>query len=263
MPRARFLAMVLVPAVLDAQPAARPAGDTIRLEIGAPELDGRVYRPHAARVRVRIGAPDAPVASEWTNELTLGDSAGRQIMRWVTQGNRTAPDGTPITWELRQTYDARTLAPLGYLSRYSTGAYTRVRIDQLHVQGERRVPGDTARQSIDVTLDRHGYFAGASDLVPAAVGFRKGLVIIAPVWSPTMTRAEDRIFTILDVTRVNVEGTPVDAWKVEERRAADRTLLATWYLLDRSPYMVYGEAIRADGRIQYMSEVEIPRSARN
>lgn len=236
--------------------------DTIRLEIGSPLLDGRVYKPHAARVRVRIGAPDAPVSSEWTNELTLGDSAGRQVMRWVTLGDRTAPDGTPVKWDLRQTYDARTLAPMGYLSQYSTGAYTRARIDGVRVRGERRVPGDTTLQPIDVTLDRLGYFAGASDLVPAAVGFRAGRVIVAPVWSPTMTRAEWRIFTVVGLATVIVEGTPVESWKVEERREADRTLLATWYLLDRSPYMVYGEAIRADGRIQYMSEVEIPGPTR-
>jgi len=170
----------------------------------------------------------------------------------------TGPDGQPITWDLRQTYDAQTLAPLGYHSSYSTGAYTRVRIEGLHVRGERRVPGDSIMQPIDVRLDRLGYFAGASDLVPAAVGFKAGTVLIAPVWSPTMRTAEDRIFTIVGTARVNVEGTPVEAWKVEERRAADRHLLATWYLLDKSPYMVYGEAIRADGRIQYMSEVEIP-----
>lgn len=236
--------------------------DTIRLEIGSPLLDGRVYKPHAARVRVRIGAPDAPVSSEWTNELTLGDSAGRAVMRWVTLGRRTGPDGTPVTWDLRQTYDARTLAPMGYLSQYSTGAYTRARIDGVRVLGERRTPGDTTLHPIDVTLDRLGYFAGASDLVPAAVGFRAGRVIIAPVWSPTMTRADWRVFTVIGMARVNVEGTPVDAWKVDEHREADRSLLATWYLLDQSPYMVYGEAVRADGRIQYMSEVEIPAPSR-
>lgn len=262
MTRPAILLALLLSSGKAAAQAPVSMSDTIRLEIGSPLLDGRVYKPHAARVRVRIGAPDAPVSSEWTNELTLGDSAGRPVMRWVTLGDRTAPDGTQIKWDLRQTYDARTLAPMGYLSQYTTGAYTRARIEGVRVTGERRVPGDTTLQLIDVTLDRLGYFAGASDLVPAAVGFRAGRVIVAPVWSPTMTRAEWRIFTVVGLATVNVEGTPVEAWKVEERREADRTLLATWYLLDRSPYMVYGEAIRADGRIQYMSEVEIPSPTR-
>jgi hypothetical protein len=250
----------MVPASLRAQPAA--SNDTIRLEVGSPRLDGRVYRPHAARVRVRVGDPAAPVSSEWTNELTLGDSAGHEVMRWVTKGNRTLPDGTPVTWELLQTYDARTLKPLGYLSRYSHGQFAQVRIDGNRVTGQRRSAADTTMRPIDVTLDRPGYFAGASDLVPAAVGFKAGTVVIAPVWNPNMTKAEGRIFTILGTARVNVEGTMVEAWKVEERREADRVLLATWYLLDKSPYMVYGEAVLPDGRIQYMSEVEIPRTMR-
>ena len=34
--------------------------------------------------------------------------------------------------------------------------------------------------------------------------------------------------------------------------------LATWWLLDKSPYMVYGEVPLPDGTIQRMTEVEIP-----
>src|SRR5690606_29724608 len=97
-----------------AQPSA-PAGDTLR-EVGSPEVDGRVYRPHAALVRVRIGDPDAPVVREWTNELTLGDSAGRPVMRWVTKGRQNTGPNAGATWELRQTYDAITLRPYAYNS---------------------------------------------------------------------------------------------------------------------------------------------------
>ena len=68
---------VLLAMPCPAAPVASPAQDTIRIEVGSKLLDGRVYKPHAARVRVRVGGPNAPVTSEWTNELTLGDSAGR------------------------------------------------------------------------------------------------------------------------------------------------------------------------------------------
>lgn len=57
---------------------------------------------------------------------------------------------------------------------------------------------------------------------------------------------------------VNVEGTMVRAWKVEERRQSDRILTATWWLLPKSPYMVYGEVPLADGSIQRMTEVAVP-----
>lgn len=250
------IAGVLIPSAgVDAQPQ-RASGDTIRLEVGSPLVDGRVYKPHAALVRVRIGDPNGPVLREWTNELTLGDSAGRPVMRWVTKGKQNVGQGAGNTWELRQTYDAITLKPYAYNSWSSAGAHTILTIDGNRVRGTRRTPTDTTLQMVNMTIDRPGYFAGASDLVPAAVGFREGAVMMAPVWSPAMTTAETRIFTVVGKETVNVEGTDVEAWKVEERRA-DHSLYATWWLLEESPYMVYGEIVLPNGQVQRMTEVEI------
>jgi hypothetical protein len=128
------------------------------------------------------------------------------------------------------------------------------------VRGTKRLPGDTLVQPVDVTLDRAGFVASASDLVPAAVGFKTGTVITAPFWSPAMTKAEMRIFTVIGQVSVNVEGTDLTAWKVEERRYSDRRLIATWYLLDKSPYMVYGEVPLPNEQVQRMTEVAIPMS---
>jgi hypothetical protein len=94
--------------------------------------------------------------------------------------------------------------------------------------------------------------------VPLAVGLKPGLVMIAPIWGPPMTASELRVFSVIGTTDVDVEGTMVNAWKVEERKHVDGRLLATWYLLDKSPYMVYGEVPLPDGSIQRMTEVEIP-----
>jgi len=233
--------------------------DTIRIEVGAKEVNGRVYKPHAARVRVRVGGPDGPITSEWTNELSLGDSAGRPVMRWVTKGTRPTPNGSgTMTWELRQTYDAVTLQPYGYDSRNSLGGSAQLALTGNRVRGTKKAPTDTAAQAVDITLDRPGFFAGASDLVPAAVGFREGTVVVAPFWSPAMTKAEMRVHTVLGKAPINVEGKQVVAWKVEERRYSDKQLLATWYLLDTSPYMVYGEVPLPNGQVQHMSEVAIP-----
>ena len=234
------------------------SSDTIRLEVGSKDVNGRVYAPHAARVRVHVGSLDTPPTAEWTNELTLGDSAGRPVMRWVTKGTRTAPGGGTTTWELRQTYDAVTLAPYGYHARSSNGAYTQLTLQGTRVRGTKRVPGDTTVQQVDVTLDRSGFVASASDLVPTAVGLEEGAVMTAPFWSPAMTKSELRIFTVLGQVSVNVEGTDVRSWKVEERRYSDKQLLATWYLVDKSPYMVYGEMPLPNGQTQRMTEVAIP-----
>ncbi len=176
-------------------------------------------------------------------------SHGRPVMRWVTIGR---------SYELRQTYDGVTLAPLGYHLTARGGVETRVAIHGNRVRGFRRTPGDTAAQPIDVTLDRPGYFSGASDLVPAAVGFRRDRVIIAPLWHPSWSAAQWRAFTIVGRERVTVEGRAIAAWKVEERRWPERTLTATWWRLDTPPYMVYGEVPLPDGRIQKLSEVELP-----
>ena len=156
-----------VPAVA----AVTLAADTIRLEVGAKQVNGRVYAPHAARVRVRVGSVDGPITAEWTNELTLGDSGGRPVMRWVTKGTRQAPTGGTMNWEIRQTYDAVTLAPYGYYSTSSLGSFIQLTLNGTRVRGTRRVPGDSTIQPVDVTLDRAGVVASASDLLPAAVGF--------------------------------------------------------------------------------------------
>ena len=72
-----------------------------------------------------------------------------------------------------------------------------------------------------------------------------------------MTKAEGRIFTVVGKATVDVEGTAVESWKVEERRQSDRALVATWWLLEQSPYMVYGEVPLPNGRVQKMTEVEV------
>lgn len=260
--------MIIVSLLFSLAATAAPASlalsleDTIRIEVGAKELDGRVYKPHAARVRVWVGPGEGRMRSEWTNVLTLGDSAGREVHRWVTTGASVTPAGDTITWELRQTYDAKTLAPYGIARTASNGAMSSLRIDGRSVSGTRRANRDAAIEQVSFEIGRLGFVASASDLVPAAVGFKTGLVVIAPVWGPSMPTAETRVFSVLGKSDVNVEGTVVNAWKVEERREADAKLLATWYLLDKSPYMVYGEVPLADGSIQRMTEVEVPMPRR-
>ena len=251
--------LLAMPRPVAGVPSANLAADTIRLEVGAKEVNGRVYAPHAARVRVRVGA-EGPITAEWTNELTLGDSGGRPVMRWITKGTRQAPTGGTMTWEIRQTYDAVTLAPYGYHSTSSLGTFIQLTLNGTRVRGTRRIAADSAIQPVDVTLDRAGFVASASDLLPAAVGFKEGMVIVAPFWGPAMTKSEMRIFSVIGKTPINVEGAELLPWKVEERRQSDGKLLATWYLLDQSPYMVYGEVPLPNGQTQRMTEVAIPMS---
>lgn len=239
--------------ILLTNPATAQRADTIFAEVGSAAIDGRTFKPHAARVRVYRG--DSLVA-QWTNELTLGDSAGRPVMRWVTTGEIARDNPSRPLSVLRQTYDAVTLAPLGYSSTANTGAFAHASIDGLRVTGRRRTAADTTTViPIDVTLQRRGFFSGASDLVPAAAGLRTGSVIVAPLWNLLSAAPDYRVFAVLGDTTLAIEGTRVRARKVEERKRVDGSLAATWYLLSEAPYMVYGEIPLADGRVQRMTEV--------
>src|SRR5688500_7771406 len=131
------LPLLLVPAALAAQPASH---DTIRLELGSTEVVASYFQPQAARVRVYVKSPagEERMRAEWVNVLTLGDSAGIKVHRWVTTGTQYPATGAPLNWELKQTYDAKTLAPYGIARTASNGSASAFRIDGKNVTGWRR-----------------------------------------------------------------------------------------------------------------------------
>ena len=179
-------------------------------------------------------------------------------MRWVTRGEPGPAATGGHRWELLQTYHARTLALLAYSSSSSSGAFMRLTLDGNRLRGVKRGPGeDAVEEPVDRTLDRLGFMASASDLVPMAVGLRAGTVIVAPVWGPNMPVPEDRIFTVLDQETVSVEGAEVLAWKVEERYADTGKLYATWWLTEESPYMVLAEVVQPNGGVQRITGVAL------
>lgn len=249
--------LLFVPAAAAAQPAPN---DTLRLALGSREVDASYFQPHAAKVRVYVKSPggEERMRAEWVNVLVPGDSAGIKVHRWITTGTQHAMNGTSTNWQLKQTYDAKSLAPYGIVRTASNGSASAFRIDGNTVTGWRRASATAPVRDTSWTVENPGFVASASDLVPLAVGFSPGKVMVAPLWGPNMPASEMRVFTVIGETDVDVEGTTVRAWKVEERRQSDRTLLATWWLLPRSPYMVYGEVPLADGSIQRMTEVEVP-----
>jgi hypothetical protein len=234
--------------------ALEAAPDTIHLEVGSREVDGRVFPPHRARNRVYIGDSPTPV-STWVNVLVLGDSAGIPVMRWSSKSDALGPDAD--TWELLQTYHARTLEPLGYWLTTTGGVETKLTLEGNRIRGTRRQAGGAAPQDVDLTVDRRGFFAGASDLVPVAVGLREGAVMSAPFWHPSMQAPEVRVFSVLGEETVEVEGEAVTAWKVEEHRMATGELIATWWMTENSPFMVLAEIELPDGRLQRITGVDL------
>ena len=236
-------------------PLCAQQADTVRAEVGSAAIDARFIKPHAARVRIYRGDS---LVQQWLNELHVGDSAGRAVHRWTTTGEPVPLNPNRPLSVLRQTYDAKTLAPLGFSSTVNNGAFTHLSIDGNRVRGRRRTAADTTTINVDVTIERPGFYIGATDLVPIASGLKRGTVLLAPFWGPNLTKPDYRVFVVHGDTTVNVEGTNVRAVKVDERRQSDRVLVATWYLLRESPYMVYGEVPLPDGRVQRMTEVAVP-----
>lgn len=253
------LSVALALLALASTPTAAQSRDTVRAEVGSAAIDGRFIRPHAARVRVYRGDS---LVQQWLNELQLGDSAGRRVMRWTTTSEPVPLFPNRPLSVLKQTYDARSLAPLGFSSSTSTGSRTSLVIDGTRVRGTRRTAADTTSIAVDITIERPGYYIGATDLVPIAAGLKAGTILLAPFWGPNATKSDYRVFEVHGDTTISVEGASVRAVQVTERRRTDRSHVATWYLLLESPYMVYGEIPLPDGRVQRMTEVAVTTGGR-
>jgi hypothetical protein len=228
--------------------------DTLDLRIGSAEVDGRIFGPHRARNVVYIDGSPTPVSS-WTNELVLGDSAGIPVMRWTSTSEPLKPGD--VTWQLRQTYDARSLEPYGYWLTVSTGAETKLALKGNRIHGTRREADADEPALVDDSVERRGFFANASDLIPVAVGLRDGLVMKAPFWTPGDDPPAERVFSVHGQETVEVEGARVLAWKVDEHDVASGRLLATWYLTESSPFMVLAEIELPDGRRQRITGVAL------
>jgi hypothetical protein len=235
--------------------------DTLRIAVGAPSVNATFMEPHRARVIVERQVGNGwEVSAEWINELTLGDSAGKRVQRWVTTGTRQMPGGGQIKWQILQTYDHTTLAMYGYYYTSSAGADIRLSMDGPRIRGKRKTPSDAAHSDVDITLSEAAYYAGASDLPPVAAGLAEGKVMIMPVWQPGMQQIERRTFTVTGRKEVKAGDTTWNAWVVEERamRGGTVLLLATWYMTDKAPYMVYAEQTLQDGTRQRITEFLIP-----
>ena len=235
--------------------------DTLRIGVGSPSVNASFMEPHKARVVVERQVGNSwEVAAEWINELTLGDSAGKKVQRWVTSGTRQQPNGNPIKWTIYQTYDHTTLAPYGYYYTSSAGADIRLTMEGSRVRGTRKTPSDAAPAQVDLTLSEPAWMAGASDLPPVAAGLTEGKIMMMPVWSPGMQQVEQRIFTVTGKKSIKVQDKTWESWVVEERalRGGTMLLLSTWYMTEKAPYMVYAEQVSADGTKQRFTEYIIP-----
>jgi streptogramin lyase len=245
------------------RPIERQAGDTVRIEVGSPLVDGSVYPAHSGRVtRLRIEGQRVDTTGSWTNHLEIGDSAGTPVHRWHTTGTVTSDNGGRTRFELWQTFDARTLALYAYHLRSDQGALIRLSIDGRRVWGIRRAGGDSLVTTVDFMLPRPGYVGGAVDLVPQAIagGLRVDVAMRLPVWSPPSDKIMEQVWAVRRRTTTEFEGRQVPAWEMIHF-APDGVQRGTIWLIDQPPYMVRWDLEAASGRItRFVGESLTPSS---
>ncbi|HXH05248.1 MAG TPA: hypothetical protein VNI83_01530 [Vicinamibacterales bacterium] len=122
---------------------AQAPPDTPRTEIGSSAVDGEVYVPHSGRViRLLIDGEEVDTTADWLNRPEIGDSAGRRVQRWHTGGWSLGPGGKRVRFDLRSTFDAKTLAVLGWQLESGSGARIGFAVDGRAVHGTRKPAAD-------------------------------------------------------------------------------------------------------------------------
>jgi hypothetical protein len=236
-----------------AQTNAPASTDTVHVEVGSPLVDGAVYAPHSARVvKLLVRGDRVDTTAVWTNRLEIGDSAGRRVHRWLTAGWGGPAGGKRVGFELRSTFDARTLALLGHDLRSESGAGWKLAVDGSTVRGLRRTPADTTMRPVELTLPRAGFAAGASDLIPFAMKLREGLVMTLPLWSPPGTEVHDEIWRVTRRGTYAFEGRDVPSWEMEQYGPEDGRLRGRIWFIDDAPYVVRWDLFNEDGSIVRM-----------
>lgn len=235
-------------AALLAGPAGLAAAqsDTLLVEPGSPLVRGSDIQEHSSRTVLRAGGPEGAPRGTITNYMEIGDSAGRGVIRFRTEGEMAGPDGARNSYTLRQTFDRETLQPLGFHASGSAGRETSLRIDRTEVTGWSKAPGGE-RQEITRTLSRRAFHAGATDIILGVLDLRPGMVVRMPVWSPGMPDVEDRVYSVGEPVTVQMGDRLLRGWKVEEWSSRRNAVIGTMVALAGVPFMETYDVTAPDG----------------
>ena len=219
--------------------------DTLLVEPGSPLVRGDAIPVHSSRTVLRAGGPDGEPRGTITNYMEIGDSAGRGVIRFRTEGEIAGPNGRN-TYTLRQTFDRETLQPLGFAAAGSAGRESSYRIEHTQVTGWSKGPGQE-RQPFAKELPRRAFHAGATDIILGVLELRRGLVVRMPVWSPGMPDVEERIYTVGEEVPVEMGGRTMRGWRVEEWSSRRNAVIGTMVAITGVPFMETYEVLAPDG----------------
>ncbi len=208
-----------------------PPGDTTTVSVGAAFVDGRIYRPHVARVvRSVTRAGRITEQATFTNDLSIAQRDGSPVIVIRTQADSGVPDPT---WGLETVLDRRTMA-LRHWAMHSARRSITLDVDGAHLTGSATRP-DSGSSPIDLTLAEPAYLDGVLDATIGAVSLRPGLVLRVPTFGieAANRRTTWRSFRVAGRDTVSIGGRRVPAWIVEgDAPTHDRI-----WLVDEPPYM--------------------------
>jgi hypothetical protein len=225
--------------------SAAAQSDTLFVEPGSPLVRGDAIPVHSSRTVLHTGGPEGEPRGTITNFMEIGDSAGRGVIRFRTEGEIAGPNGRN-TYTLRQTFDRETLQPLGFAAVGSAGRESSFNIDRTQVTGWSRGPGQE-RQPFAKELPRRAFHAGATDIILGVLDLRPGLVVRMPVWSPGMPDVEERIYTVGEEVAVQMGGRTMRGWKAEEWSSRRNAVIGTMVVLAGVPFMETYDVLAPDG----------------
>ena len=233
-----------------AHPPIRPPADadTVHVPVGSPLVAGSVYQPHVGRViRLRIEGDRTDTTAVWLNTLVVGDSGGRAVHRWHTGGWSGPPGGARTRFDLWSTFDAKTLALLGWHMKSAAGFEARLAIDGRQVRGTTKPPSASEPQPVDFELSEAGFASGAADLIPYAVGLREGLTMTLPLWSPPGRAVQTQIWTVTGRESIAFDGRSVPSWVMEHFDAGGPSAKGRIWFVDEPPYVVQWDLFGENG----------------
>jgi hypothetical protein len=245
MSRPHRIALILPFLVLAATAPVAAQSDTLTVEPGSPLVRGDAIPVHSSRTVLRAGGPEGEPRGTITNYMEIGDSAGRGVIRFRTEGDIAGPNGRN-TYTLRQTFDRETLQPLGFAAAGSAGRESSFRIDRTQVTGWSKGPGQEP-QPFAKELPRRAFHAGATDIILGVLDLRPGLVVRMPVWSPGMPDVEERIYTVVAEVPVQMGGRTMRGWKVEEWSSRRNAVIGTMVAITGVPFMETYDVVAGDG----------------
>jgi hypothetical protein len=231
------------------RPQQRQSADTLCVAVGSEMISGLELPVHGSKIdRFQLDPGQAPRNIGWiTNVMSIGDTAGRPVFRFITEGEARQPNGQANRYTLYTTFDRKTTALLGYFISGSLGREVRLTLDGNRVRGTIRPSADAAVQPVDVTLSRPGFLGSSMDIQLALLPLRPGLTIELPVWMPGMTDAESRWYVVVSQGTAKMGGKTVDAWVTEEWNADRSRKLSTMNVIKSAPFMEWQEFDQPSG----------------